>query len=284
MAASCEERYLGWCARRGALTGRVRVLRSSLDGLRGLHTSRSVRRGDVIFAVPWSACFTAQNIRSSQLPRATPRAWHIQRLLSNSPFTPFEARVIHLAVLAATLSDHTEWGPLLQEAKLSVRSPPPSLSTTAALDDLRGIERAHQGALHGVTLLHQCLAQRHGQPTHWDEEALTASFRGILARMITVPRNCASSAPMPLDPFLDQLPDSETVPALVPLVDMINSPRQGQSENAELYTCGPSGNRDAARQLVAAVATHDIPESEEILVHYNLSDPAASWFRWGFVP
>jgi hypothetical protein len=306
-----------WCASRGIEHRPLSIgLRQPLDNqpppaqrkekktqaaappLRGLFSVEALPAAAVVLTVPYAATIGIETAPLGLLPAALPSARRIVKAFSKTSFGRFECQYLWLAVaLAGFVTQRpadAEAAALLQPylavlPRSGVSAPPPQ----AAWALLDAGERARYADVAGEC---DAAVEKLARLTAWHAErrrftgalpspmALDWGYRTALARATLLPCGCDHSAPEPLAEWLAGRPQQPVLPALVPVVDLINSPdvaatgdRRG---NCALFTCRGDG---AAGNVVAVATTRAVAAGEELLLPYDMADRAVGLYKHGFV-
>jgi len=115
---------------------------------------------------------------------------------------------------------------------------------------------------------------------HIPDEALLWAHHVVRSRAIELPSRCAPSAPHTLDALLDSSKQLMILPAIVPIVDLVNNCRIGE-ENCALYTCEDASKRQ--ERSVIMCTTREVLKGEELQIRYAQLDRPTFLFRFGFL-
>lgn len=333
--AASYDKFWEWCAASGVTSKQlsIRSVGSICD--RGLFLEEHVKSGTVLASIPYKLCMNRELLGTNS--KFLPPAPLLGLALHKARLNPEGAEHLWLALYIATLRvqpKRESFGPYFDvlpntlALELGRKATLESLAGSE-LNDFREIEAATRShvSLAGrfasrYAALHRRRARRLPTPSKASDALPTskeyhtfidctshanvaAAHDLVISRSFPLPWGCRESAPRDLATFLEETEDVETVPSLVPLLDLVNaaplsssSPQEGRS-NCSIFTCTASqflheGTRKTrkvvsspasrlGRKRVVLCASRDIAAGEELLMDYNIDDAPAAAYRFGFV-
>ena len=279
--------------------------------VRSVFTAEALKAGAIVAVIPFRSCITAHSTRFA-LPRHMLGPIRTNKLLKRAAgLPPYEAQHLWLAALMASLrianpKSHP-WSPYLnlmptsfhvqdQIARQFVAQLPSPVqeayaeTVTTCSMHMRSIAR----------LTDAVIKKRKLSSAVPSAKALEWGYRTVLSRTVVIPEGCAPSVPENLDEFLTKNPDYPVVPAMIPVLDMFNSPADPRDPpNCEVYTgveLGDVTNNDRRRGVadipenasvedrrVIIATNRPVDAGEELTIGYSQEDQAATLYRHGYL-
>lgn len=320
------ERFWAWCAASNITSKQLSI--KSVGGVcnRGLFLDEPVKSGAVLASIPYKACINRELLGTSS--RLLPPSPMLGKALKKAGLSPFGTEHLWLAAYMATLSLQGDQSntmspflnilPNMTSLDLQRKSATEALTPTERQEvaDIEESTRRHVSLTSKFAKRFATLQRRRRQSSAprcskrefndfmslLSEATIAQSHDLVMSRSVALPWGCRASTPRDLTTFLDEELDVQTLPTLVPLLDLVNSsmPTDDSRSNCDVYTCTSSqfvheGTRRTrkvvstpasrlGRMRVVLCASRDIAAGEELLMDYNVDDVPAAAYRFGFAP
>ncbi|KAG8344774.1 hypothetical protein ERJ75_001590000 [Trypanosoma vivax] len=281
-----------WCAQNGIVSKRLSIRRGGQKDASqlSLHVDEPVRAGTVVLSVPYLVTLNPQTVRGDLRPTAMPPVRTMCRcLLRRNRMDIITAHGLWLAGCLACfgrLLAHNrklDIAPMLSPALFPELPSPFRLAHVdyfpAIADVLRGesngtlsesslaaYEKRTESQLrltHGILQLYRRRRVPHVRPEFLPSLLeLRMAHRTILQRSVLLPANCIPSAPGDLADLFEESPDLETIPSLVPLVDIIRSPLAAIASGEKTEVAPAVKAAGASEKVVANCSLHTCTQAD----------------------
>lgn len=289
-----HDAFWQWCNDVGVEAKRVAI--QGTGPTRGLFAAQDIKNGAVVVNVPFAACMSLQSVPMKLLPPPLISANTLCTLSRRTlRMTAFESSFLWLSGMLATFAvaspRRNPYHPYMRLLPTTTKDL--EASTAAALRQLTKAEQQDYWTLERQARRAEnflCdVTRRKAQHIHFTGNvpnlaAVRWAHRMVLSRAILLPSNCVPSAPEDLATYLDEHPDAQVMPALVPVVDLINNCCSSEPPNCVISTCKQNDvtNLSLAPRIVVC-ACRDIPQGEELTLPYDMLDRVVSLLRYGYL-